>query len=98
MRYVIMLVTVVGWPGFMASPAQACTCAGVGTPCDNFGSASAVFAGTVTATRGMERTKTDNGDELGYRQLFKISVDQSYLGSIGTVVEVLTVLGSADCG
>lgn len=98
MRYVIMLVTVVGWLGFMTSPAQACTCAGVGTPCDNFGSASAVFAGTVTATRGKERTKTDNGDELGYRQLFKFSVDQSYLGVSGTEVEVLTGMGGGDCG
>jgi hypothetical protein len=98
MRYVIMLVAVLGWIVVMTPRAEACSCGGGGTPCDAFGSAAAVFAGTVIATSQKERPDPADRDALYYRRVFKFSLDQSYLGVSGTEVEILTGSGGGDCG
>ena len=97
MRYLIVAVALLVWFGVMTSAAQACSCMSSGSPCENFGSASAVFSGTVTATRQREKPNS-NADDIGYTRLFKFSVEQSFLGVDTTEVEILTGLGGGDCG
>ncbi|HET8783797.1 MAG TPA: hypothetical protein VFM63_15395, partial [Pyrinomonadaceae bacterium] len=53
MRYLIVVVTVLGWFGLTSSPAQACSCFPVGPPCQAYGSASAVFSGTAVSVRNV---------------------------------------------
>jgi len=40
---------------FLVANALACSCGGGGSPCDNFGRASAVFVGTAISLRTVER-------------------------------------------
>ena len=79
--------------------ATACTCGGTGTPCESYGSAAAVFVGTVMDVRVNERPKQVNPRDLDWFPVaFKFSVEQSYLGVAGTEVEVSTGQGGGDCG
>lgn len=98
MRYLIVLISLVVWLGVMAPSAQACSCGGSGPPCESYGSASAVFVGTVIGTREMDKPKTVDRDDVFYPRLFKFSVEQSYLGVAGTEFEILTGYGGGDCG
>lgn len=98
MRRLIVVIAVLCWLGVMPSLAQACSCAGPGTPCDSYGSAAAVFAGTVIGIRELERPKPEDKVGLFYRRAFKFSVEQSYLGISGTEVEIVTGRGGGDCG
>ena len=98
MRYLIFAAAVLAWFGVVSPVARACSCAGKETPCDGFGSASAVFSGTVTATRQKERAKVNDPDDVGYARIFKFSVEQSFRGVDTTEVEILTGSGGGDCG
>ena len=98
MRYLIVAVAMLAWFGVMTSGARACSCAGTGTPCESFGSASAVFSGTVIATREKENSNANKPDDIGYRRIFKFSVEQSFLGVDTTEIEILTGNGGGDCG
>lgn len=77
----------------------ACTCAPGGSPCESYGSASAVFVGTVTSVRGSERRPVKDPKDVDWVPVaYKFSVDQSYLGVSGTEIEVFTGRGGGDCG
>lgn len=90
MRYLVVVIAVLGWFGSTSSPARACSCFPAGPPCQAYGSASAVFAGTAVS---MRRPGTAYGERV-----FKFSVDQAYLGVNGTEVEIFTGNGGGDCG
>lgn len=79
--------------------AYAC-CAGTGSVCESYGSASAVFVGTVIAVRENESQKKAYETYVidSTPRVFKFSVEQSYLGVPGKEVEVFTGRGGGDCG
>jgi hypothetical protein len=84
----------------LSSPtANACTCGGGGGVCENYGTASAVFTGTVVSARETERPKQLKRDEIDWVPAgYKFAVEQSFLGVAGTEVEVFTGRGGGDCG
>lgn len=85
--------------GLCVVRAVACSCAGPGIPCQDYGRASAVFIGTAIAVRTVERTTDRDGNGIDYwPRTFKFSVEQSFLGIQSTEVEVSTGLGGGDCG
>lgn len=98
MRYLVVVMAVVGWLTVTSLAVQACSCFQVGTPCESYGTASAVFVGTAVSVRTVERPKTENEDPWYDRRVFKFSVEQSYLGVDGTEVEIFTGMGGGDCG
>lgn len=89
------------------SSANGCTCAGGETPCQAFGSSSAVFVGTVTGVRTAKQPQPRNAEELESLRraeidwtprTFTFSVELGFLGVDGTEVEVATGRGGGDCG
>lgn len=98
MRYLIVVIAVVGWLMVTSSVAQACSCMTPGTPCESYGTASAVFVGTAVSVREQEKPKPEDRDTYHYRRVYKFSVEQSYLGVDGTEVEISTGGGGGDCG
>src|SRR4051794_5673147 len=98
MRRLILLTGILAMFGVTSPAANACTCAGTGTPCDSYGSATAVFVGTATAVRESERVKPDPNEIDWAPVTFKFSVEQSYLGVEGTEIEISTGRGGGDCG
>ena len=78
-----------------AARAAACSCIGPEQPCQAFGSAAAVFVGTVT---GSETRQPKEGEDVWGRRVFKFAVLQPFLGVEGTEVEVATGMGGGDCG
>ena len=98
MRYLVVVMAVVGWLTVSSPPVQACSCSPVGTPCESYGTANAVFVGTAVSVRTEDRPKTENPDAWYDRRAYKFSVEQSYLGVDGTEVEIFTGLGGGDCG
>lgn len=78
--------------------ALACSCMAAGPPCQAFGSASAVFVGTVTGAR--ERKAAAKGDEeINWTPIvFKFTVLQPFLGVEAAEFEVATGRGGGDCG
>jgi hypothetical protein len=94
-RLIVLIVCLLLFGAF-AQSAQACTCAPQPLPCESYGVASAVFVGTVTGVREVERS---NKKDLDWTPRgFKFSVEQSYLGVAGTEIEVFTGRGGGDCG
>ena len=104
MRHLVLSLGFVVLLGAAYQTAKACTCAGSGSPCDSYGSAAAVFVGTVVSVREKERPKDvaaarrdeDAGLSDWGSTFYKFSVEQPYLGVAGTEVEILT--GSGTCG
>lgn len=92
----------------LTSNAYGCSCGGGGTPCQEFGRSSAVFVGTVTGLRTVQRPHPRNQEELEKLRraetewwtprTFTFSVDLAFLGVDGTEVEVSTGSGGGDCG
>src|SRR5262245_47388359 len=97
MRRLVLLFAVVIVLAASAHGVFACMCGGGGSPCDSYGSASAVFVGTVVSVRQMKppndvataRRERDAG-RAEWGSLYKFSVVQPYLGVAGAEVEVLT--------
>jgi hypothetical protein len=84
---------------FSVANALGCSCGVPGTPCQGYGSASAVFVGTAIAVRTAERTANSDKDEDYWApRTFKFTVEQSFLGLQAMEVEVSTGMGSGDCG
>lgn len=99
MRSVIVLLGFIITLSCASYNVNACTCGGSGTPCESFGSADAVFAGTVVSARENERPKQRDRSEIDWSpRAFKFSVEQAYLGVAGTEIEVFTGTGGGDCG
>lgn len=84
---------------FASRTAMACTCAVGGSPCESYGSASAVFVGTVISVRESERRPVKDPKDVDWVPVaYQFSVEQSYLGVAGTEVEIFTGRGGGDCG
>jgi len=90
---------------FLPASASACSCGGGGEPCQAYGSAAAVFVGTVTGVRDLPplerdeaRRREDAGEYSWGRRVYKFSVEQTFLGTTGPEAEVGTGTGSGDCG
>lgn len=99
MRYLIVLIGVLGLFAIVSPAAKACTCGGAGKPCESYGEASAVFVGTAISFRDAERRKGGDREEFDWApRTFKFSVEQPYLGVTGTEIEVATGFGGGDCG
>jgi len=100
MRRVLLLLTVFAW--FLTlgiENANACTCAGAGTPCESYGRAKAVFVGTVIGLRENRVSREVARKEDDWApMIYKFSVEQSYLGVEGSEIEVFTGSGGGDCG
>lgn len=78
---------------------NACSCAGNRPPCESYGTAAAVFAGTVIAERVNEQPKRPKPDEVDWvPRAVKFSVEQAFSGVTTTEIEVFTGLGGGDCG
>ncbi|HWS53574.1 MAG TPA: hypothetical protein VN228_05585 [Pyrinomonadaceae bacterium] len=78
-----------------ADRALACSCLAPGPPCNAYGSAAAVFVGTVTGVREKPRTEQDMD---WAPRVFTFAVEQAFLGVEGARAEVSTGLGGGDCG
>jgi carboxypeptidase family protein len=99
MRSVVLLPGVVILVLLASPAANACSCGGGGAPCESFGTASAVFAGTVIAVRDNPPPKADRKEaDWLPRLVYKFSIQQAYSGVAGTEVEVNTGGGGGDCG
>lgn len=110
MRRVLVFFGIVIVFSLASSAAMACMCGGGGssTPCESYGTAAAVFVGTVTSLRESEQYKgkdvaelrklRDSGELDWGSMAYKFSVEQAYLGVAGSEVEIFTGRGSSDCG
>ena len=100
MRSVVLLLGVVMVVLFAGPTANACSCGGGGGPCESFGTAGAVFAGTVIGVRENPPPKKLDPNDIDWlpRFAYKFSVQQAYSGVAGTEVEVFTGSGGGDCG
>jgi hypothetical protein len=79
--------------------ASACSCAGPGAPCQDYGRATAVFIGTPISVRTAEQTSTRSPGEIDWLPVtFKFTLEQSFLGVESREVEVSTGRGGGDCG
>jgi len=81
-----------------AGRADACSCAGSKSPCAEFGSASAVFVGTVTGMRTTQPKPGEKGEDAWERNVYRFAVLQPFLGVESTEFEVATGQGGGDCG
>lgn len=99
MRRVVLLIVVIAWFFFATvENANACSCAGAGTPCESYGGATAVFVGTVIGYRENPPPKDVAQRQVDWApRIFKFSVEQAYLG-VGAEIEVSTGSGGGDCG
>src|SRR5215217_7008112 len=98
MRSVILLLGLLTTVLLTSGNVNACTCGGTGGPCESYGSAAAVFVGTVVSARANERVRTDRNEVDWVPKAVKFSIEQSYLGVAGTELEVFTGRGGSDCG
>ena len=99
MRPVVILFGVLLTLALASVDVNACSCAGPGPPCESFGSADAVFAGTVVSVRENKRTsQPERGNVDWHPVAFKFSVEHPYLGVTGAEIEVFTGQGGGDCG
>lgn len=81
-----------------AARAEACSCAGPGSPCQAYGGAAAVFIGTVTDIRDGTRERA-RGEEVNWApRTVTFSVSEAFSGVEGTQAQVSTGMGGGDCG
>ena len=99
MRLVVLLLGIMFVVSLTSETANACSCGGGAAPCESYGTATAVFAGTVISFREPERTKPVDPSEGDWAPRgYKFSVQQSYSGVAGAEIEVFTGRGGGDCG
>src|SRR5687767_2951038 len=75
--------------------AYTCECIGVRTPCEEYGRASAVFIGVVS---GDSSIYVQDGEDQVQKRSVSFAIEETFLGSQRTSVEVITGMGSGDCG
>jgi hypothetical protein len=92
MRVLVFLVFLL--PVF-AIEASACSCAGAGTPCQDYWKADAVFMGTVSY---ISSTTYMVGEHEFRGRLVRFTVERGFRGVNGSDIEVTTGLGDSDCG
>lgn len=108
MRPVLVFLGIIIVFSLVSGKAMACSCAGPGTPCEAYGSATAVFVGTVTGVRDTapvpgksvsELRKEEDANGVDWDPMaYKFSVEQAYLGVAGAEIEIFTGRGGGDCG
>ena len=100
MRRVLFLIVAVACFLFVrVESAYSCSCAGSGGPCESYGSASAVFVGTVVGNSEIRVSReVARKEDRWYSRVFKFSVEQAYLGVNGSEIEIYTGSGGGDCG
>lgn len=105
MRHLLIFICTLVLLGVMSATANACSCGGPGTPCEGYGSATAVFAGAAVSMRENKRPdpakREANRDQEEIDVLprtFRFSVEQPYLGIDGAEIEISTGSGAGDCG
>lgn len=81
--------------GLLTVEANACSCAGKGTPCQDYWKASAVFIGTVTYSSPYT---SKLGEYAANGRLIRFAVERAFQGVTAKEVEVRTGLGGGDCG
>lgn len=82
-----------------AARAEACTCAGWASPCEESGEAAAVFAGTVTDVATRQRRPFDESGEIDMApKTVTFAVAEAFHGVAGAQAQVSTGLGGGDCG
>jgi hypothetical protein len=72
-----------------------CACARVRPPCEQYGSASAVFIGVVI---GDQSSYGQNGEYQFQKRSVSFAVEETFLGPQRTSAEVITGRGGGDCG
>jgi hypothetical protein len=80
----------------LAPDADACSCGSGGPPCRNYFEVDAVFVGTVREISPPEEIV--GGDSTYWRRLVRFSIERTFKGVQGTMVEVSTGLDGGDCG
>lgn len=79
--------------------ALGCSCITPGAPCQAFGSASAVFVGTVTGSGPRQHRQGEKAGDVDWTPVvFRFTVLQPFLGVESAEVEVATGRGGGDCG
>ncbi|HEX8558482.1 MAG TPA: carboxypeptidase-like regulatory domain-containing protein [Pyrinomonadaceae bacterium] len=82
-----------------AARAEACTCGGPGSPCEELGSAAAVFVGTVTDVATRPRKPFDESGGMDWAPTtVTFAVAEAFHGVSGAEAQVSTGLGGGDCG
>jgi len=97
-RAVVLLLGTALFVLLCAGRAHACSCMGPGQPCQAFGSAAAVFVGTVTDVRTRQPKPAADGEIDWTPRVFRLTVVQAFSGVAGTEVEISTGQGGGDCG
>lgn len=95
MRRTLILIVALFIVGLCGVDARACSCAGEGTPCQEYWEATAVFIGTVIEGN---LVTVKEGDFEHQTRAVRLSIDEAFRGVEGAEVEVLTGLGGGDCG
>ena len=100
MRSVVVVLGILISLSLAKQTVNACTCAGPRSTCESYGSASAVFVGTVISVRVNKPQKSnERAEEIDWTPVaFKFVVEQAYHGVAGSQVEVFTGSGGGDCG
>lgn len=96
-RSVLLTVAVLFALLASARTAEACSCIGTGGPCESFGSATAVFVGTVVEGAGRPKPNAQGIIEWA-PVVYRFSVVQPFLGVETAEFEVSTGRGGGDCG
>ena len=99
MRTLFVMFGILFALSFASQTVHACSCGSANAPCISFGSAQAVFVGTVLSKRVDEQTRpTDRGNINRNPIGFRFAVEQSYRGAAGPEIEIFTGRGGGDCG
>jgi carboxypeptidase family protein len=75
--------------------AYACTCGVFRPPCEEYGSASAVFIGVVIDDSSID---SQDGEYQLQKRSVSFAVEETFHGLQGTSAEVITGMGGSDCG
>jgi hypothetical protein len=73
----------------------ACTCGVFRPPCEEYGSASAVFIGVVIGESSID---SQDGEYQSQKRSVSFAVEETFHGLKGTSAEVITGIGGGDCG
>jgi protocatechuate 3,4-dioxygenase beta subunit len=99
MRSITILLVTVFVLLLASGNANACSCVTPLPPCESYGSAAAVFVGTVIGVSEKKPSDSNDPDRVNWTPVaYRFAVEQSYSGVPGTQVEVSTGHGGGDCG
>src|SRR5215468_5184618 len=98
-RFLISLSIATALLALSISDVKACTCGFVGPPCEEYWRSQAVFAGKVIKKSTFYVEEGEGDSRYKYQQvLVRFSIEQAFKGIAGDEVEIVTGMGSGDCG